>query len=138
MFNKQVLSLKKNINNVVDHTPKKDEVLSGEMYKKEFKNAHQNWGRRRFSLSLSRKYLLSCFDEYRERGQSREKKRFFKKRVLTVARLLDQRVSVSKLSMRITEKEERRRPFSFEEKKRIVTQNKEGGCTFLHFFHIFS
>ncbi len=89
-------------------------------------------------VSLSRKYLLSCFDEYRERGQSREKKRFFKKRVLTVARLLDQRVSVSKLSMRITEKEERRRPFSFEEKKRIVTQNKEGGCTFLHFFHIFS
>ena len=45
---------------------------------------------------------------------------------------------MSKLSMRITEKEERRRPFSFEEKKRIVTQNKEGGCTFLHFFHIFS
>ena len=39
-------------------------------------------------VSLSRKYLLSCFDEYRERGQSREKKRFFK-RVLTVARLLD-------------------------------------------------
>ena len=44
---------------------------------------------------------------------------------------------MSKLSMRITEKEERRRPFSFEEEE-SSTQNKEGGCTFLHFFHIFS
>jgi hypothetical protein len=79
LFNKQVLSLKKNINNVVDHTPKKDEVLSGEIHKKEFKNAHQNWGRRRFSLSLSRKYLLSSVSMNTEREVSRERRGAFLK-----------------------------------------------------------
>ena len=67
------------------------------------------------SLSLSRKYLLSYFNEYWERGQSREKKRFFK-RVLTVARLLD-RVCVEVVDE--NQRKKSRRPFSFEEESSI-------------------
>jgi hypothetical protein len=53
LFNKQVISLKKNINNVVvDHTPKKEEVLSGEIQKKSSKMRTRK-GDGVVSLSLS-------------------------------------------------------------------------------------